>query len=113
MKIFIFLFLATTLFVYQKWGYISSIIDPPPDYAALHNGKVIVYGTSWCGYCAKTRKLLNRNNIAFYEYDVEKSQEGYEQYKNLGGTGVPVLLIGGQVVKGYNPSRILELANQI
>ncbi|MFT5085556.1 MAG: mycoredoxin [Lentisphaeria bacterium] len=110
MKKLIVIFLA--LLIYQKWGVIDNYINPPPDYAESHGGKVILYATQWCGYCKKARSLLNDNNIPFYEYDIEKSQEGAKQHKNLGGKGIPLLLINGEVIKGYNPSRMLELANK-
>jgi glutaredoxin len=106
-----FFFIITALVVYQYWGSIYSFISPPPDYAASHGGKVLVYGTSWCKYCAKTRKLLQDNDIPYYEYNIERSTEGYAQHKRLGGVGVPLVLINGEVVKGYNPARILQLAN--
>ena len=98
------------LLLIQKWGAINDFFNPPPDYAAAHAGKVIIYGTAWCGYCGKARNLLKDNNIAFYEYDIEKSLEGYNQFKRLGGSGVPMLLINGEIVKGYNAPKILELA---
>jgi glutaredoxin len=104
------LFVAAIILVIQNWGYINKLINPPPDFAAEHDGKVILYATSWCGYCAKARKLLVENNIDFFEYDIEKSTEGHRQYKAVGGRGIPVLLINGEVVKGYNPKLILELA---
>ncbi len=102
--------LMLVVFIFQKWDSISSVINPAPDYASEHEGKVILYATSWCGYCKKTRELLAENEIDYFEYNIETSQEGYKQYKNLGGRGVPVLLINGEVVKGYNPRKILELA---
>lgn len=104
--------ICIALFVYQKWGVIDNYLNPPPDYAEAHGGKAILYATKWCGYCKKARSLLNENNISFYEYDIEKSQEGAKQHKSLGGKGIPVLLINGEVIKGYNPSRILALANK-
>ncbi|MBT8329058.1 MAG: glutaredoxin family protein [Desulfofustis sp.] len=113
MKKFIFFFVITLLFVYQKQDSVRDFFYPPIDYAAAHEVPVIMYGTSWCGYCAKTRVLLEQHDITYFEYDVETSDEGYEQYIDLGGRGVPVLQIGGKVVKGYNPSRILELVNDI
>ena len=98
------------LVIVQKWGVIIDVINPPPNYADAHGGQVILYATSWCGYCAKTRELLQENSIPYYEYNIESSQVGREQHKNLGGRGVPVLLINGVVVKGYNPTEILKLA---
>ena len=96
--------------VVQYWGEIKNLIYPPPDFAAGHEGKVILYATSWCGYCAKTRRLLQENNIDYFEYDIEKSVEGRRQYKSLGGKIISVLLIKGKVVEGYNPNLIMELA---
>ena len=105
------IFVVVAILAYQYWGSIYNFILPPPDYAAAHGGRVIVYGTAWCNYCAKTRKLLNDNYIPYYEYNIERSTQGYEQHKRLGGVGVPLLLINGEVVKGYNPARILQLVN--
>lgn len=106
MKKFIIAFAAIVLF--QQWGTIQYYLNPPPDYAAAHGGKAILYATDWCGYCKKTRALLKEKNIEYVEYDIEKSEEGAEQHKRLGGRGVPVLLINGEVIHGYNPGGILE-----
>lgn len=66
-----------------------------------------MYGTSWCGYCAKARKLLKKHDITYFEYDIEKSEEGHRQFKALGGRGIPLFQINGEVVKGYAPDKIL------
>lgn len=87
-----------------------NVMNPQPDFSTEHGGKVILYATSWCGYCAKARELMDKNNIEYFEYDIEKSTKGYSQHKALGGSGIPVLLINGEVIKGYNPGRILSLA---
>lgn len=104
-----FLTLALLLAIWQKWDVINNAIDPPPDLAALNGGKVVLYATSWCGYCAKARKFFEDNNIAYVEYDVEKSEQGQREYQSLGGGGVPIVVIGKAVVKGYNPSKMDEL----
>lgn len=106
-----YLLMIAAVAVVLNWSAITYFISPPPDYAAAHGGKVLLYATSWCGYCEKTRELLNKNNIEFHEYDIEKSAEGREQYDRLGVKGVPVLLIKGEVVGGYDPSKILELTS--
>ena len=104
--------IAAVLFAFQHRHTIMAFINPPPDYAAAHDGKVILYSTSWCGYCTKARELLEENHIAYYEYDIENSTEGAEQHKKLGGRGIPVLLVNGTVVKGYSPDKILSLAGK-
>jgi len=102
--------IVIAVIVFQKWGAIADYFDPTPDYAAPHNGKVLLYATASCGYCKKARALLRKNRISYFEYDIQKSTEGFKQYRALGGRGVPVLLIKGKVVKGYNPTKILALA---
>lgn len=87
---------------------VQKLVFPKPDFAELHDGKVILYATSWCGYCEKTRQFLNAENIPFYEYDIEKSEEGHDQYREIGGRGVPVLLVNKSVIRGYNPAEILK-----
>lgn len=104
-----FLLIVAAGAIFQYWGDIKQFINPPPDFSQDHDGKVILYATAWCGYCAKARKLLDDHNIDYYEYDIEKSVEGREQYKALGGRGVPVLLIKGQVIKGYSREKMLAL----
>lgn len=104
------IFLLIALFAYQKWDTINLYINPAPDYAALHNGDVILYSTEWCGYCTKTRNLLESHGISYFEYDIEKSQEGRDQYRSLGGNGIPVMLMDKQVIKGYAPDLISEFS---
>ena len=113
MKASTFVIIITLLFVYQKRDDIRSFIYTPPDYAVVHDVDVIMYGTAWCGYCAKTRTLLEDLDVTYFEYDIESSKEGYQQYIDLGGRGVPVLQIGGEVIKGYNPSRIKRLVRKL
>ncbi len=91
------------------WKVMVDTVSPYPDFAAKHDGKVILYATSWCGYCEKTRKFLKKHQVEYFEYDIEKSEEGKRQQNALGGKAVPLLLINGQVIKGYRPDEILNL----
>jgi glutaredoxin len=63
---------------------------------------VIMYSTSWCGYCKKARQHFTRNKIPFQEYDIEKSKKAAKQYRKLNGRGVPVILIGNQRMNGFS-----------
>lgn len=80
-----------------------------PELTDMHKDKVVLYATEWCGYCAKTRTLLKENNISYVEYDIEKSAEGKSQYQSLNGRGVPLVIVKGQLIRGYNPSLMQEL----
>ncbi|QJR13589.1 glutaredoxin family protein [Usitatibacter palustris] len=74
---------------------------------ATADADVILYATDWCGYCRATRKFLDDKGIAYVEFDIEKNEEGARQYKALNVRGVPILLVKGNVVQGYDPDGIL------
>ena len=64
--------------------------------------KVIMYSTSWCGYCKKAKKYFKKNKIAFSERDIEKSEKAKREYDKLGGKAVPVILVGDNKLQGFN-----------
>ena len=101
--------LALAVLVFLNWSSIRDQLSPPPDFSAAHSEGVVLYATAWCGYCKKTREFFNKNNIAFVEYDIEKSSEGRAQYDQLHGSGIPLVVIRGEVIRGYNPSAMGEL----
>ena len=63
---------------------------------------VVMYSTTWCGYCKKAVAHFKQKNIKFKEYDIEKSSKGKRDYKKLRGRGVPIILIGGQRMNGFS-----------
>ncbi len=67
--------------------------------------RVIMYSTTWCGYCKKAKKYFRKNRIAFTEYDIEKSESAKRRYKKLEATGVPVILIGKKRMNGFSAER--------
>jgi mycoredoxin len=107
-----FLVILTIFIVIQQWGSISDFFFPPPVYSFSDDNKVVLYSTTWCGYCAKTRKFLNYNNVAFKEFDVEKSEQGIKQYNQLGGGGVPILNINDHIIRGYDEDKMISLLDK-
>ncbi len=74
--------------------------------------RVVLYSTSWCGFCRKTRQLLGQLKVDFVEKDIEKSAEARREHaaKAGGRGGVPVLDFDGTIVRGYRPEVIRRLA---
>lgn len=66
--------------------------------------QVIMYSTSWCGYCRKARQYFISNNISFVEYDIEKDERAGRLHGLLGGGGVPTILYGGKKMQGFSES---------
>jgi glutaredoxin 3 len=72
--------------------------------------KVKVYSTATCPYCKMAEQFLADNNIQFEEVDVSSNQTAaQEMISRSGQMGVPVLDINGQIVVGFDRSRIKQL----
>jgi glutaredoxin len=97
--------LVIIVVIIQKWDVITA---KPIDV----NADVVMYTTEWCPYCKKARSFLDENNVKYVEYDIEKSSEGRAKYNNIGGRGIPVLVINGSVLNGYNPKKIINLLKE-
>ena len=81
-----------------------------PDYQPP---QVILFATSWCGYCRQMREFFAAEKIIYTELNVETSAKAKKWHQQLGGSGVPVTLIGETVVHGYSPERVrTALASQ-
>ncbi|HEX7026958.1 MAG TPA: glutaredoxin domain-containing protein [Gammaproteobacteria bacterium] len=67
---------------------------------------VTLYTTGWCPYCRSLRLYLDAYDIPYKDYDVEKSLSGIMGFWTLRGRGVPVSVIGPEVVYGYDLEKI-------
>jgi glutaredoxin 3 len=70
---------------------------------------VVMYATSWCGYCRRARQLLTARGVPFTEIDVDQVQGGrVEMERRSGRTSVPQIFIGATHVGGYDDLRALD-----
>lgn len=76
---------------------------------------VKVYALSTCPYCRMTRKYLDESGVEYEAVEVDKL-EGQEREDTVaevrrvsGGASFPVVIIGDEVVVGFNKARIKEL----
>ncbi|MCB9771282.1 MAG: hypothetical protein H6754_01835 [Candidatus Omnitrophica bacterium] len=75
--------------------------------AGTQTKKVVVYMTSWCGYCRKMTAFLKQNGIAYTAHDIEKNDMAKKMYQKYGGQGVPLVIVGEKVIRGYNPDGVV------
>jgi len=71
-------------------------------YKEASSKRVIMYSTSWCGYCKKARSYFKNNDINYVEYDIERNERAKQEYDSLGGTVIPVILVGKKRMNGFN-----------
>jgi len=77
--------------------------------SAANYPDVIMYGTDWCPYCKKARTYFKSNGINFVEYNIEKNDLAKRMYDLLGGGGVPLILVHGKKMKGFNIQHFRDL----
>ncbi len=92
--------LLAALALWQNWDKIDRWLNPPQ--AGNASGEIVLYATTWCGYCAKTRELFAEDGIAYREVNIETDAAGRARYQALGGRGGPVIDLRGQVLHGYD-----------
>lgn len=74
--------------------------------------KITVYSTPTCPWCKKTKQFFDENNVEYTDYDVSVDQEKAEEMiKKSGQMGVPVIVIGEEVIIGFDEKTIKELLN--
>jgi glutaredoxin len=94
--------------------YIRPLLHPNPLQPVIAGSSgeqpaVVLYATSWCGYCKMTREFFAANGIRYTEQDIEQSSAAYKEHRRLGGNGVPLVVVGDQVVKGWNEGALRQL----
>ena len=78
--------------------------------AACGREGIYVYETSWCPYCNRLRQMLVRNHVNYTSYAIDKDRRAFAFMKeNYKTTAVPVVVIEGSYVLGFNESRIRQL----
>lgn len=74
--------------------------------AAKPQSDVTLYVMPQCGYCEKTRQLLTERGVTWTERDIASSTEANREFTAKGGVGTPLIVIGDEVIRGYDASRI-------
>jgi mycoredoxin len=61
---------------------------------------VIVLSASWCPYCMSLRHHLTELKVPYTDLDTEDTTEGRWAFVAIHGTGIPVTIVGDQVIRG-------------
>lgn len=93
--------LALSLTLFGLDRYAANAHRPQPG-----SKQIVIYTTTWCGYCKALRSALVANKVPFTEHDVELSFEGQLGFWTLRARGVPVSVVGPQVIHGYQMEKI-------
>lgn len=71
---------------------------------------VTLYVTPTCPWCHRAAEYLSRKGVSYTKYDVASDRvKAQEMIQKSGQMAVPVIVIGQEVVVGFNQARIDEL----
>lgn len=72
--------------------------------------KIIIYSTPTCHFCHLAKEFFDEHGIQYEDHnvltDLEKRQE---MLQRSGQSGVPVIVIGDQIVIGFDQTEISAL----
>jgi glutaredoxin-like protein NrdH len=77
--------------------------------------QVKVFALSTCPYCRMARQYMDESGVVYGVTEVDKlegaeREEAIAEVKRLsGGTSFPVIVVGDEVIVGFNKVRIKEL----
>jgi len=71
---------------------------------------VTIYSTPSCHFCHVAKDFFNEKKVAYTEYDVASDLEKRkEMMEKSGQMGVPVIIIGDEIVVGFDKQKISQL----
>jgi len=71
---------------------------------------VTIYSTPTCHFCHLAKDFFNERGVKYTEYDVLADiDKRREMMERSGQLGVPVIMIGDEIIIGFDEPRISEL----
>lgn len=70
---------------------------------------ITMFSTTWCVHCKRARSYFQENGIRYNEVDIEASESNKREFKEFGGGGVPLILVGDKAMRGFNEQRFQAL----
>lgn len=71
---------------------------------------VTIYSTPSCHFCHMAKEFFKEKNVTYTEHDVAGDVEmRKEMVEKSGQMGVPVIIIGDELIIGFNKPKIVEL----
>ena len=72
--------------------------------------KVTVYSTPTCHFCSMAKDYFNEKGVAFDTFDVASDLvKRKEMVEKSGQLGVPVIVIGDEIIVGFNKPLIDQM----
>jgi len=70
--------------------------------------RIRVYKAAGCGRCRQLERWLEQQRLPYLALDVERNRRAAREFQRYGGRGVPLVVVGEEVIQGFHPQRILR-----
>lgn len=67
---------------------------------------VKIYTSNTCPYCVSAKDYLNEKGVEYTERNVQTDKEARKELMAMGHMGVPVLIIDGEELVGFDKDKI-------
>jgi glutaredoxin len=84
--------------------YSISMPDQPPN-----PPQVTLYSQPGCAPCFAAKAFLQSRHIPFQYKDVQADPQAFRELMDLGSRSTPTLLVGTEVMIGFDPARLEEM----
>lgn len=71
--------------------------------------EVIVYSSNTCPHCVTAKEYLTEKGISFIEKNIQTDPEARKELMKKGIMAVPVLVIDGETIVGFDKNKVDEL----
>lgn len=69
----------------------------------LMQQKVTIYSTPTCHFCAMAKDYFDEKGVAYEDFDVASDMEKRREMMDKSGQlGVPVIVVGDEIIVGFN-----------
>lgn len=76
--------------------------------------KIEIYTTTYCPYCIRAKLLLDSKSVSYKEINFDNNpEEKYEIMSKLNWRTVPIIVINGQLIGGYDQLVALERSKEL
>jgi len=76
--------------------------------SSSRKNNVIIYTTSTCKYCTKAKRYFDKKNVRYTEQNISLSASAQADFQKNGGRGVPLIIINGNKIQGFNKAAIQQ-----
>jgi len=73
---------------------------------------VVIFTSNTCPYCIAAKEYLDEKGVSYTEKNIQTDKTARKELMSMGHMGVPVLLIDGEEIVGFDKAKIDQLLDK-